>query len=111
MKTSYITGKDFVGKNSIDATLILVDDPYTAFTALLEEYHKYKTFAKNGVEQPSYIGENSTIGENHYRAAFSYIGNNVTIGTNVKIYASASIGDNVTIGNNTIIYAGVNNRQ
>jgi UDP-3-O-[3-hydroxymyristoyl] glucosamine N-acyltransferase len=105
--SAVITGKDFVGKNSIDATLILVDDPYTAFTALLEEYHKYKTFAKNGVEQPSYIGENSTIGENHYRAAFSYIGNNVTIGTNVKIYASASIGDNVTIGNNTIIYAGV----
>ena len=105
--SAVITSKDFVGKAPISASLILVDDPYIAFTALLEEYHKFKTFAKKGVEQPSFMGENSTIGENHYRAAFSYIGNNVKIGSNVKIYAHVSIGDNVTIGDNTIIYAGV----
>jgi UDP-3-O-[3-hydroxymyristoyl] glucosamine N-acyltransferase len=105
--SAVITSKEFVEKNAIAATLIRVDDPYTAFTALLEEYHKFKVFAKKGVEQPSYLGNNSTLGENHYRAAFSYIGENVTIGDNVKIYANVTIGDNVTIGNNCILYAGV----
>jgi UDP-3-O-[3-hydroxymyristoyl] glucosamine N-acyltransferase len=105
--SAVITSKDFIPKENVSATLIKVDDPYIAFTALLEEYHKFKTFAKKGVEQPSFIGNNSTIGDNHYRAAFSYIGDNVKIGNNVKIHPNVTIGDNVTIGNNTIIYAGV----
>ena len=39
-------------------TIILVEDPYLSFTALLEEYHKVVSFQKIGVEEPSFIGEN-----------------------------------------------------
>jgi UDP-3-O-[3-hydroxymyristoyl] glucosamine N-acyltransferase len=105
--SAVIVKKDFQPKKEIESTLILVEDPYISFTALLEEYHKLVTFQKSGIEQPSFIGENSTVGSNIYRGAFSYIGSNVTIGNNVKIYPHVFIGDDVTIGDNTILYASV----
>jgi UDP-3-O-[3-hydroxymyristoyl] glucosamine N-acyltransferase len=105
--TAVIVKKDFVAKKVLSCILILVDDPYISFTRLLEEYHKLISFQKTGVEQPSFMAENSTIGKDFYRGAFSYIGGNVRIGDNVKIYPHAFIGDNVIIGNNTIIHPGV----
>lgn len=105
--SAVIVRKDFQPKKEIESTLILVDDPYTSFTALLEEYHKLVTFQKSGVEQPSFIGQNSTVGNNIYRGAFSYIGDNAKIGNNVKIYPQVFIGDDVVIGDNTVLYANV----
>ncbi len=105
--TAVIVKKDFAGKKEINATLIMVDDPYNSFTLLLEEYHKLISFQKSGTEQPSFMAESSTIGKDFYRGAFSYIGSNVRIGENVKVYPHAYIGDNVTIGDNTIIHPGV----
>jgi UDP-3-O-[3-hydroxymyristoyl] glucosamine N-acyltransferase len=105
--SAIIVKKDFTAKKEINSTLILVDDPYISFTMLMEEYHKMISFQKNGIEQPSYIGQNSAEGKNIYRGAFSYIGNNVTIGDNVKIYPHAYIGDDVVVGDNTILHPGV----
>lgn len=102
-----IVKKDFVPRKEITTNLLLVDDPYSSFTALLEEYHKMINFQKTGIEQPSYIGEGSVTGGNIYRGAFSYIGSKVKIGDNVKIHPHAYIGDDVVIGNNSIIHAGV----
>jgi len=102
-----IVKNNFTPKKPITPALIKVDNPYSAFTLLLEEYNKLMTFAKSGVEEPVFIGANSTIGENHYRGAFSYIGSNTKIGKNVKIYPQAYIGDHVEIGDNTIIFQGV----
>ena len=48
----------------------------------------------------------SSIGENHFRGAFSYIGKNCKIGNQVKIHPHAYIGNNVEIGDNTIIHSG-----
>jgi len=101
-----MVSKDFMPSRLVATTLIKVDDPYASFTALLEEYHKAITFGKSGIEEPCFIGEESVVGKDAYRGAFSYIGNKVTIGENVKIYPNAYIGDNCTIGNNTLIYAG-----
>ena len=105
--SAVIVRKDFVPKKKIKPSLILVDDPYSCFTLLLEEYHKLISFQKVGVESPSFIGNQSNIGENHYRGAFSYIGHHATIGNNVKIYPHVYIGDRVKIGDNTLIYSGV----
>ncbi len=105
--TAVIVKKDFTPKKEIKSTLILVEDPYVSFTLLLEEYHKLISFQKAGIEDPCYLGKDSTVGSNIYRGAFSYIGNNVKVGDNVKIYPHAYIGDNVTIGNNSILHPGV----
>lgn len=105
--TAVIVNKDFKPKKEVSASLIKVDDPYSSFTVLLEEYHKLISFQKEGVEEPSFIGNNSTTGKVVYRGAFSYIGNNVKIGDNVKIYPHCFVGDNVVIGNNTILHPNV----
>ncbi|MFD2245733.1 UDP-3-O-(3-hydroxymyristoyl)glucosamine N-acyltransferase [Pontibacter ruber] len=93
-------------KKPVNATLIRVTDPYSSFSTLLEYYQAAVLASKTGVEQPCFIGDTSSIGEGHYRGAFSYIGNNCKIGSNVRIYPQAYIGDNVTIGDNTTIFAG-----
>jgi len=105
--SAIIVKDDFKPKSDLEPTLIMVSDPYTSFTILLEEYDKQINFEKEGIEEPSYVGENSKVGSNVYRGAFSYIGQNVTIGNNVKIHPQAYIGDEVTIGDNTVIHAGV----
>jgi len=105
--SAVIVSKDFVPRKELTTTLILVDDAYSSFTRLLEEYHKMVSFQKSGVEQPSFIGDNTVIGKGFYRGAFSYIGHNAKIGDNAKIYPHAYIGDNVVIGHDTIIHSGV----
>jgi UDP-3-O-[3-hydroxymyristoyl] glucosamine N-acyltransferase len=104
--SAVIVGRDFEPKKDFTATLIIVENAYIAFTQLLEEYQKILDFSKKGIEQPVFVGENTTIGEDIYQGAFSYIGKNCKIGKNVKIYPQVYISDNVSIGDNTIIYAG-----
>lgn len=105
--SAVIVQKGFHPKKEVATTLILVDDPYLGFTVLLEEYHKLISFQKTGIEQPSFIGENTSTGKNIYRGAFSYIGTNVKIGDNVKIYPHVFVGDNTHIGSNTILHPNV----
>lgn len=105
--SAVIVKKDFQAKKDLSSTLILVDDPYSSFTRLLEEYHKMISFQKAGIEQPSFIGEKSITGKNIYRGAFSYIGTGVTIGDNVKIYPHVFVGDNAVVGDNTILHSNV----
>ncbi len=104
--SAVIVDTNFKPKQELSTTLIKVDDPYLSFTLLLEEYHKFISFRKTGIEEPSFIGENVTLGPECYRGAFSYIGSNCTIGENVKIYPHTYIGDNVEIGSNTIVHSG-----
>ena len=67
--TAVIVKKDFVARKELSCILVLVDDPYISFTRLLED-HKLISFQKTGVEQPSFMAENSTIGKDFYRGAF-----------------------------------------
>lgn len=105
--SAVIVKKDFQARREVSTTLILVDDAYSSFTLLLEEYHRAISFQKTGIEEPSFIGKNSTFGKNIYRGAFSYIGTNVKVGDNVKIYPHVFVGDNVSIGDNTILHPNV----
>ena len=105
--SAVIVHKDFQPKKEIQSSLVLVDDPYSSFTVLLEEYHKLISFQKSGVEQPSFIGEKTIVGKNIYRGAFSYIGTNVKVGDNAKIYPHVFVGDDVVIGNDVILHPNV----
>jgi len=100
-----IVNDGFVPENEISTTLIRVEDAYKSFSKLLEYYNQVK-LNKTGIEEPSFISESATYGENLYFGAFSYLGDNVQLGNNVKIYPNVYIGDNVTIGDNCVIFAG-----
>ncbi|GGG43532.1 UDP-3-O-(3-hydroxymyristoyl)glucosamine N-acyltransferase [Hymenobacter glacieicola] len=93
-------------RQPVPAALIRVDDPYTSFTTLLEFYQQATRTGKRGVEEPAYLAASSTIGENHYRGAFSYVGENCQIGRDVVIFPHVFIGDRCKIGDGTILYAG-----
>lgn len=105
--SAVIVKNDFTPKKSVSTNLILVADPYSSFTILLESYHKMVSFQKEGKEEPSFRAASATVGKKNYQGAFSYLGENVVIGENTKIYPQVYIGENVVIGDNTIIYAGV----
>jgi UDP-3-O-[3-hydroxymyristoyl] glucosamine N-acyltransferase len=104
--TAVIVQHNFKPKKPINTTLIRVDDPYSAFSKLLEEYQKMIKEEKIGVEEPSFVGNGTTIGERIFRGAFSYIGHHCHIGSDVKVYPQVWIGENVTVGNDTIIFSG-----
>ena len=104
--SAIIVGREQALRQAIGATLIRVDNPYLAFSQLLEFYAQATRTGKRGVEQPSFLGEGSTIGAGHYRGAFSYIGEQCTLGENVLIFPHAYVGDRVTIGAGSIIHAG-----
>ena len=105
MASVVIVHEKFIPEKEVSSTLIRVEDPYMAFTKLLEYYNKIQLH-KSGIESPNYIHSSVVYGDDIYLGAFSYLSKNVRIGNNVKIYPNVFIGDNVTIGDNTIIFAG-----
>jgi len=105
--SAVIVKNDFEPAKEISTTLIKVKDPYLSFSILLDEYDKLISYQKEGIEEPTYIGKDSSTGDRIYRGAFSYIGENVIIGKNVKIFPHVFIGDGVHIGDNTILHSGV----
>ncbi|MCA0234406.1 UDP-3-O-(3-hydroxymyristoyl)glucosamine N-acyltransferase [Runella limosa] len=105
--SAVIVDKSFEPKKAFKTTLIRVESSYTAFTQLLQQYERIIKGDKRGIEQPSYLGEGTELGENPYLGAFAYVGTNCKIGKNVKIYPHAYVGDNVKIGDGTVIHSGV----
>ncbi|WP_417360044.1 UDP-3-O-(3-hydroxymyristoyl)glucosamine N-acyltransferase [Galbibacter sp.] len=100
-----IVNKTFDAEHNVSTTLILVEDAYKSFSKLLEYYNQVK-LNKTGIEQPVYIAESATYGDDHYIGAFAYIGEKVTIGDNVKIYPNVYIGANTKIDDNVTIFPG-----
>ncbi len=90
----------------ISATIIRVENAYTAFSVLLEQY-KTSALDKKGIEQPCFIHPSASVGRDAYIGAFAYIGPNVRVGNNAKIYPNVFLGDNVQVGEGSTLFAGV----
>jgi UDP-3-O-[3-hydroxymyristoyl] glucosamine N-acyltransferase len=99
--------KDFVAEQPVSATLIRVEDPYQTLSQLLTIVSEALNTHPIGIEQPSFVSPEATLGENCYVGAFAYVAKGAKIGNNVKIYPQAYVGEGVTIGDNAIIYPGV----
>jgi UDP-3-O-[3-hydroxymyristoyl] glucosamine N-acyltransferase len=102
-----IVNNNFVAELPVSATLIRVENAYTAFATLLEMYNQIK-LNKTGISDRASVSSSVKTGSNVYIGAMAYLGENVVIGNNVKIYPLCYIGDNVHIGDNTTLYASVN---
>ncbi|MDQ3844786.1 MAG: UDP-3-O-(3-hydroxymyristoyl)glucosamine N-acyltransferase [Bacteroidota bacterium] len=91
----------------VKPTLIRVPDAYSAFALLLSRYQEIATQQMKGIQQPSYIAANASLGDDVFIGAFTYIGEDVSIGINTKVFPNSFIGDHVHIGDHCIIYPGV----
>lgn len=105
--TAVLLAKDYNLTKKIRATVIRVENPYVAFTVLLEEYQKAVFLSKTGVEPNTFLHESALVGNDVYRGFSSYIGESCVIGNKVKIYPHVFIDSNVEIGEGTILYSGV----
>lgn len=99
-----LVNKDFVPTESINATLVRVDNAYSALATLLNIVEHQKQKYSSGIDSTAFISKSAIIGDNCYIGNFAYIGENSKIGKNCRIYPQAFIGDNVTIGDGSIIY-------
>jgi len=95
----------FTPEKEVSSTMIKVEDPYMAFTKLLEYYNKIQLH-RSGIESPVFVHDSVKYGEELYLGAFSYLSENVRIGKHVKIYPNVFIGNNVVIGDHTTIFSG-----
>lgn len=87
-------------------TLIKVDDAYSCFAKLLEVYDTLSK-PQPKIEQPSFIHETATVGNNVYIGVFTVLGENSKIADSVILHSNVNIGPNVEIGEGTVIYPGV----
>jgi UDP-3-O-[3-hydroxymyristoyl] glucosamine N-acyltransferase len=94
-------------KQPLDAALVRVADPYSAFASLLNHYQQLKTQQLNGIQEPSFISPSVKYGEKFFLGAFAYVAEDVQIGKNVKIFPGVFIGNNVKIGDNVLLHPGV----
>ena len=101
-----IIGNSYELKQPVEATLIRVEDAYTAFAQLLSKYQEMATQQMKGIQQPSYIAASAKVGKDVFIGAFAYIGESVKVGDNSKIFPGSFVGDNVQIGNNVVLHAG-----
>ncbi len=104
--SAIVVGHSFEPDHPVKATLIRVDDPYRAFSELLEYYNE-SIPKKTGIEPHSFIHPSAKIGKNVYIGAFAYIDEKAVIGNNVKIFPHVYVGADVQVGEGTILYPGV----
>jgi len=104
-----IVSEDFVPSQATKSTLVRVQDPYSAFTILLDKYNEVVNMSdeEGGIHDSSYIHPTATIGKNVFVGAFCCIEKNVVIGDNVKIYAQTYIGADSKIGQDCVFFPGV----
>jgi UDP-3-O-[3-hydroxymyristoyl] glucosamine N-acyltransferase len=99
--------RDFVAEHPIEATLIRVDDPYSALAQLMRMADELTRPRPTGVEQPSYVADGVEVSVDSYIGAFAYVGAGAKLGQRVQIHPQAYVGPGVSIGDDCIIYPGV----
>lgn len=101
-----LVANDFVPEKPVSATLIRVADPYQTIARLLEMVSQATQHHPTGVEQPSFVAPDATLGADCYVGAFAYIGAGAKIADGAKIYPQAYVGAGCTVGEGTVIYPG-----
>jgi UDP-3-O-[3-hydroxymyristoyl] glucosamine N-acyltransferase len=94
-------------RQPVSATLIRVEDAYSAFASLLAKYQEIEAQQLTGIQEPSYRSATARLGEKVFIGAFAYLGEGVVIGNHVKIHPQVYIGNNVRIGDHTVLHPGV----
>ena len=101
-----IVNKTFEPKEAVSATMVRVDDAYSAVATLLDYVTAKKRQYKRYRGWRSRIRWSAKLGKKVYVGDFAYVGRHAQIGDCTKIYENVYIGDGVKIGSYCIIYPG-----
>lgn len=102
--TAVIVARDFHPKQEIGTILLKVDDPYVAFTSMLDQYAKLTATTKAGVDEMAFVDPSANIAEGAYVGAFSYIAAGAELAEGVQVYPQVYVGEGVKVGAGTILY-------
>ena len=102
-----LVNKTFKPTKEIKATLVKVDDVYTALGKLLNTFGNDQNGLEPGVSKLAEINIATRLGESISIGAFCVVKKNVRIGDRSKIYDQVFLGENVQIGADCVIYPGV----
>ena len=102
-----IVNNTFEPKQPVAATMIRVENSYTAVAALLEYVTAQKRSYRRYRGCRSKVRWSAKLGKKVYVGDFAYIGKRAVVGDYTKIYEQVYIGDDVKIGSHCIIYPGV----
>lgn len=101
-----IVNNTFEPKQPVSATMIRVENSYSAVAALLDYVVAKKRSYKRHRGCRSRIRWSAKLGKKVYVGDFAYIGKRAKIGDYTKIYEQVYIGDDVKIGSYCTIYPG-----
>ena len=95
-----------VVKEEVEATasLLLVGDPYYAFTQIVILMYGHRRHKQSGISAKASIDASATIGSGTHIHDFAVVSNNVTLGKNCVLYPGVFIGEQVTIGDDCVLY-------
>ncbi len=99
---------------AIDQTkksLIIVDQPFLAFTRLLKVISDRKQSQARAIHPSATIAKNASIGKRISIGANVVVDENTNLGDNVTIYPNVFIGKDCKIGNSSTIYPNVTIRE
>lgn len=102
-----IVNKTFEPKESVAATMIRVEDAYSAVASLLDYVTAKKRSYRRYRGLRSRIRWSSKIGRKVYVGDFAYIGRRAQVGDFTRICENVYVGDDVKIGSHCVIYPGV----
>ena len=105
--TAIIVSNSFEPSQPVPATMIRVENAYSAVATLLDYVTAKKRSYKRHRGFRSRIRWSAKVGKKVYVGDFAYIGEKAVVGDYTKIYENVYIGDNVKIGSHCIIYPGV----
>ena len=102
-----LVDKNFIPKQRIQPTLILVQDVYASVALLLEKFGDKKEISVSDISARSSIHPSAQIGERVIVGDFTVIEENARIGNDCTLHPQVYIGKNTVIGNKVLIHAGV----
>jgi len=96
---------------SLKIPTIEVENPYLAFTKILNMIYFEKMNFYKGIHKTVISGSNLKLGKNVSIGPYTVIGENVSINDNTVICSNTYIGDRTKIGKNVLIYSNVSIRE
>ncbi len=93
------------------AALLTVDDPYFAFTQVLQRLFPLTLAQPEGIHPTAVVGKNVQLGEGVSIGAFVVVEDDVTIGERTTLFPHVFLGRNSVVGRDCTIYPNVSIRE